>query len=280
MYEQLNSIYIRLKKRAPRKLIGFIKRFSFMNRIVSSIKLDSFELCTLSLGEPLKGHRMKVPKELIYPFVWGEHEKHVCNLILELVKPGWTIIDIGAHVGYYSLLFAKQVGPQGHIFSFEPLQQNEKLLHENIAMNNYEDIIEVVPMAVSDRTELQKLYLDGSTSQAFIDSATREVGVDIKSCIVPCCSVDDFFMLLGWPPIDLIKIDIEGAETKAIIGMKNVIKMHRPLLIIESHGEIAREGLDRLLRQGYKAHFISKEGLREMILEDHLLGNEHILMIP
>jgi len=89
----------------------------------------------------------------------GEYEPVETKLILELVKPGAAILDIGANIGYYSLLFAKLTGPSGQVFAFEPDPYSYDLLQQNILENGYTNIF-AFQLGVSDQNEELVLYRD------------------------------------------------------------------------------------------------------------------------
>jgi len=192
-----------------------------------------------------------------------------------VVKPGWTVVDLGAHIGYFSLLLAKCVGPTGKVFAFEPLPSNVALLRENVALNSYEDIIRVEAQAVTDASGFVDLH-DGPTPfQASMVWYQGNAGR-----IVPACSLDDFFRPQGFPQIDFQKVDVEGAESLVIAGMETILTQSKPVLLLELHGEAARPGLERLIEANYQLWSIGWEMEIKRRNPSMTIGHEHCLAVP
>jgi FkbM family methyltransferase len=149
---------------------------------------------------------------------------------LKSIKPT-HFVDVGAHYGFYSLLVARNVGQKGKVYAFEPDPSNYKLLLKNIKANNMEDIIVPVNKAVSDRIGVITFF-PGKESGGGSLYASRYTAS--KSITVETVTLDEFFEHEGWPAIDVIKIDIEGAEKAALEAMKKMSARNRDLkLIIE-----------------------------------------------
>ncbi|MGH9708781.1 MAG: FkbM family methyltransferase, partial [Candidatus Acidiferrales bacterium] len=94
----------------------------------------------LECGGALKGFRMRLDWQIHRSFAYGSWEPEVVDAIERNVTRGMTAIDIGAHGGFYSLLFSKTVGPGGRVFAFEPLPANSRVLEENILLNDIHNI--------------------------------------------------------------------------------------------------------------------------------------------
>ena len=129
------------------------------------------------------------------------------------------IFDIGANIGWYTLLAARQVGPAGRVLAFEPDVGNAALLQQNAASNGMANVV-VVPAAVSDRdgwaTFLSKGSLQGRLDNAGDAAQGDLAGRNVKRMVpVPVLSLDAWLEQVEQPAPNLIKIDIEGAETTA-----------------------------------------------------------------
>jgi FkbM family methyltransferase len=149
------------------------------------------------------------------------------ELVKREVKKGDTVLDIGANIGYYSLIFAKIVGEKGRVFAFEPHPDNFELLRKNIAVNGYKNIIPV-QKAVSDKSGLIKLYLSGnSVDHQICDSGEGRSFIEVESV-----RIDDYFFGQD-TKIDLIKIDTQGAEGLVLRGMPGLLKKNALKIIIE-----------------------------------------------
>jgi FkbM family methyltransferase len=141
----------------------------------------------------------------------------------QLVHPGMTVVDIGANIGYYALLLAQSVGPVGHVYAFEPDPPNLQLLRKNVAANGFQNIVTVVPLACGTQSGVTSF-----SNSSFYGQKNQKVAV-IEVKVV---SLDDYFSFLGWPQVDLIKMDIEGAEKTALDGMQQLSQRNPQLNII------------------------------------------------
>jgi FkbM family methyltransferase len=142
------------------------------------------------------------------------------------VHEGATVIDIGANIGYFTLLFARLVGPTGRVFAFEPEPTNFDLLRMNVELNGYSNVT-LIPKAVSDISGTGRLYLAKHKGDGRIfDSHDGRESIPIDTV-----RLDDFFH--GYQrSIDLIKVDIQGAEPAALRGMTKLIERHPQVRII------------------------------------------------
>src|SRR5579863_1663592 len=149
----------------------------------------------------------------------GSFEHRETELVLQEVRRGDIVADLGANIGYYTLLFARQTGPQGHVYAFEPDPHNFSLLRRNVLQNGYANVT-CVPCAVSDRSGSVRLYRnDGNRGDHRVyDSHDGRSSLDI-----PCLALDDYFAEID-RPVNFIKMDIQGAEAGALRGMQRLIE--------------------------------------------------------
>lgn len=157
----------------------------------------------------------------------GFHEKYCTKLLMEIVKPGMVVVDIGAHAGYFTLLASKLVGKAGKVYAFEPSPRNYELLEKNIKLNGYTNIF---PMkkAVSNKCERTRLFIDRTDSGGH---SLSERNVEGENDFV---EVDTIVLgeLFKDSPLDIIKIDAEGAEGVILDGASKILKRNRELKII------------------------------------------------
>jgi FkbM family methyltransferase len=185
---------------------------------------------------------------------------------LKSIKPT-HFVDIGAHYGFYSLLMARHVGQKGKVYAFEPDPSNYKLLLMNIKVNNMEDIIMPVNKAVSDRSGVITFFpgKESCTGSLYASRYTMS-----KSITVETVTLDEFFEHEGWPAIDVIKIDIQGAEKVALEGIKKMSARNPDLkLIIEfspatltDAGVSVQEFFDKLLELGFQKFSVLQNGIQ------------------
>lgn len=195
-----------------------------------------------------------ISKKLIQ---YGYWEKGVTDLFKKIIKSGMIIVDVGAHVGYYSLFFSKYTGKSGKVFAFEPDSYNFKIFRKNILLNKINNIV-AENMAVSDKNGYARLFLDENNlgAHSLISSESSDNYINIKSA-----KLDDYFKEIK---IDLIKMDIEGAEARAIEGMSEILRRNPNIkLIMEFFPEL-------ILKAGYSP---------EAMIEKLLSFGFHIFMI-
>jgi len=139
------------------------------------------------------------------------------------VKPSDTVLDLGANIGYYTLLAARLVGSSGHVFAFEPEPTNFNILCRNIKLNNYQNVT-AIQNAVSDKQGRMKFYINTKDTGAHsLYDLDMEFGADKRNFIeVDVVNLDDF-LIAYTQRIDVVKMDIEGAELPALAGMKGII---------------------------------------------------------
>ncbi|HVB34129.1 MAG TPA: FkbM family methyltransferase [Patescibacteria group bacterium] len=161
----------------------------------------------------------------------GHYEGATRRLIETLLPEGGTFIDIGAHVGLYTLAAARRVGPSGRVFAFEPEPDNRQLLRENIRLNGYRNVT-IVPLAVCDRSGESQLFVSrqGNDRHSLFRNPSSPLRESTET--VHTTTLDDFLVSARWPEIDLVKMDIEGAEPLAIDGMRGLIERSSRLRMI------------------------------------------------
>jgi FkbM family methyltransferase len=166
--------------------------------------------------------------------LYRDYEPETTQVVRELLCPGMTFVDLGAHIGYFTLLAAQAVGLHGRVIAFEPIPTTREILARNVIQNGCNDFVTIVPRAVSDISKYVSFCLDNENSvSAKISAAGSEVK-DVQA--IEAVSLDEFFAAEGWPSVHLIKMDIEGSEMAAIAGMKELSSRNPNLkLIFEFH---------------------------------------------
>jgi len=156
------------------------------------------------------------------------------KLFSSLAKNAQCVLDIGANLGYYSLLAARMMGPSGIVFAFEPAKENFIMLKKNIDANHYENI-RSVPKAVSEVTGKVTLYVSEAHSG---DHRIYDGGEKREKYEIDTVALDDFLPI--GTKLDLIKMDIQGAEMLALQGMQRVLQDNPDIIIMS---EFWPEGL-------------------------------------
>jgi FkbM family methyltransferase len=165
-----------------------------------------------------------------YPFFYGTpYEKAVTDAIVTALRPGDAFLDVGANIGYFSTVAAKLVGPSGFVAAFEPHEQARAELRAMALRNHVDRIIEIVPYAVAEQEgSLTFFTASETTAYSTLDprlSPMREVVAFRPAAIVPAISLDVW--LSGRPElaprVRCIKIDVEGAELRVLLGMTRTL---------------------------------------------------------
>lgn len=175
-----------------------------------------------------------------YVYATGRYEEETVRLMTRLLKPGDRFVDVGANVGYLTLVAARLVGPTGSVMAFEPLSKARTWLERNVALNDASQVL-IRADAVCDRTATAVLNIgpDHHTSTSSLLPSANSHG----ETVVPCVRLDD--VLTDTNAIRLLKIDVEGAEHLVVEGASRTLDRHAPDIIIELNGPEAREALRR-----------------------------------
>lgn len=165
------------------------------------------------------------------------------------VKPGYTCLDVGGHIGVYSVLMAELVGPSGSVHTFEPFLPSVQIAQKTMDRNHLAQRVTIV-QAAADAT-------DGGTVELFAGEGTSEAslyGHETRTATftVPRISLDAYVERVGLDRVDVIKMDIEGAEERALRGATGILKRHSPKLLLEVHGRKSVGSLAVLGAHGYR----------------------------
>ena len=192
----------------------------------------------------------------------GVYEPVTTALITRLVRPGDTVIDIGANIGYYTLIFARLVGDRGRVVAFEPDPDNFDLLARNVAANGYENVT-LVRGAVAARAGMLRLYRSATNDG---DHRTYDVRDGRTSVEVEAVRLDEYWTA-DRGTVDLIKMDIQGAEGAALEGMEQVLARNPEVKLLTEFwpGGLAAAGTDphdyvaALRRHAFQLHEVDEE---------------------
>lgn len=172
-------------------------------------------------------------------------ERLTTQMFKQVVKDGYTVVDIGANIGYFTLLAGRLVGKKGKVYAFEPEPQNYSVLCQNIALNRYDNVVPL-QKAVSNIFGMVRLYLSKTDVGAHtlrrqhahpqFDTSQLGESTEVESVTL------DGFLEDKRQPIDVIKMDMEGAEMAALLGMDRVIRENQNLkMFIEFYPSAIRE---------------------------------------
>jgi FkbM family methyltransferase len=206
----------------------------------------------------------------------GYFEPYETTLIESEVKPGDVVLDIGANIGYYTLIFARLVGEKGRVYAFEPDPTNFRLLKKNVRANGYQNVI-FVNKAVAESSGPLSLYLcpDNKGDHRIFESEDSRSAIPIEAT-----TLDEHFAEYQGK-IDFIKMDIQGSEGRAVRGMQGLLRRYHDVKIITEFwpaglrrsGIEARDYLADLERQGFRLFRIDEDDeTTESTTADELLS--------
>lgn len=181
----------------------------------------------------------------------GSYEIGFQRVFAKSIELGAVVFDIGAHVGFYTLLAARRVGPGGHIYAFEPLARNVSFLERHIQINEL-DNVSLQQMAISDRSGTVSFGGGVSSSTGHITTSGEEQ--------VQASALDDLLDTGEIDPPALMKIDVEGAEGAVLRGGKELISNHKPGIFLATHGTVTHQECTAFLRSmGYSLQPINTD---------------------
>jgi FkbM family methyltransferase len=179
-----------------------------------------------------------VQRHIVLHGIW---EPETTRFVTALLRPGAVVLDVGAHIGYFALLAASRVGRSGAVHAFEPVPTTLARLRENIALNAFDNIATHGVACWSSAGELviheANTANTGAASAVAVNAARH--GAATISHVVPTLPLDDRVAALRLRRVDLIKIDVEGAEGRVLQGAADTIRIHRPTVILEFDPRLA-----------------------------------------
>lgn len=192
--------------------------------------------------------------------VWlGLYERKQTGVFVDSIKKSGVLWDLGAHVGYYTLLFLAR-RPEGFVYSFEPSERNSRILKEHMQLNEIRNY-HLVECAVSDTDGVLK-FKSGKTSVAGKLSQEGEISV-------PAVSLNRMYREGALRKPDVIKMDIEGAEAVVLKDISTVLEECSPILFLSTHGtKVHKECLQLLRALNYELKPVdhtSIDGAREVL---------------
>ena len=188
---------------------------------------------------------------------YGEWTQAEIDVLAQMIRPGMTVLDIGANVGYHTLAFSKMVGATGTVVSFEPQPRIFQLLAANIANNDLQNVT-ALNMAVGESrgyVDMPSFTYDDPKNYGTFSARDRLIGeqAEARYLPVPVQRLDDMAYARA---ANVIKMDVEGMELSALAGAAGILKNRRPLMFIENDKLDLSEKLIRFLDDtGYDCYW-------------------------
>ncbi|WP_420125221.1 FkbM family methyltransferase [Longimicrobium sp.] len=173
----------------------------------------------------------------------GTYEREQTRLFEQLLRPGGVVLDVGANVGYYTLLASVLVGDGGSVHAFEPEPRNAEFLRRHLRINGRRNVT-VRQAAVSDRAGTARFQFGTGSGTGHLAQAG---GLEVRTL-----RLDDYCAEHALVPAAL-KIDVEGAEMSVLMGARETLARHRPTIFLSTHGaEVHAASLALLHGLGYQ----------------------------
>lgn len=228
---------------------------------VLPVRMKDGSMLRLDLGSPTER-----------PSVWtGRYEPALLASLLDLVRQGWHVLDVGANIGFYTVPLGRRLRELGgRLYAFEPVAANAERLRENVSLNGLEGTVRVLRLALGERTGTVELRLeDGAATGNAVAFPPGESGR--PDDIAPLDTLDAVAEREGIPACHLLKLDVEGHELAVLRGGRGLLAEHRPLVLAELNAHW-------MARFGWSVGDLETFALAHAYLLRHLDG--HVLLVP
>ena len=199
----------------------------------------------------------------------GQYEQDEIRFVRALLRPGDSAIDVGAHIGFFTMQMAAAVGPSGRVYGFEPLDRNADLLERSIGENGFADRVRFQRAAAGAAAGPATLTFPLETLNTGGAYLLREGSAPLagnQKKEVPVVALDGLDLRR---PVRFIKMDVEGAEPQVLRGAARILKDDKPVILSELHptqlerasGVTAEQFLAQITALGYRAHAVEQGGI-------------------
>lgn len=165
----------------------------------------------------------------LFTTLYGLYKKRFEATSIKSLQP-WvgsetTVIDVGANIGFFTINFARWVGPRGHVFAIEPEAENLRLLRREVSKPGLESRVEIFEGVAAEESGTLRLTLNPHHPA---DHRIGETGIPVRAW-----TIDEIMELREWPTVSFIKIDVQGSEVRVLRGAHETIKRYHPAMFIE-----------------------------------------------
>lgn len=200
---------------------------------------------------PLKGQSIVVGPNMGLSFIWNT-DGRTWDWVYRFVRPGDVVYDVGANAGQSTLHLAEAVGPTGKVVAFEPVPNVFRYLAANVKALGQ---VTAVEGAASDRDGTGEFIFDPDylTIGRLGESKTMDLPPTPTRTQVRVLRLDSY-REHGWPPPDMLKVDVEGGAESVLAGAKEILSVHRPRMYVELHDPPEQKAVrEALLAHNYRA---------------------------
>ena len=268
----LRSLTLKAARLTPR----FIKDMVHHNRLLDRLSRKTFQGALAADGDfvriesgPLAGVKLAVSEHISHAHVSGTYEVATQKAIDSLLKPNDVCYDLGASIGYLSLLMALRTKK---VFAFEPAPHAQGEIRKHLAANELNNV-EIVPSPVSDCERTVEFSLtDNAYGSRITTTATEWPSLKLKTI-----TLDDFVASHAFP--DFIKMDVEGEEGRVLEGARSILKERKTTFCCELHSKEAALHVERVLHEfGYKIETLDR---KPFVIGDQITAGEvQVIAVP
>ncbi|MHB8567543.1 MAG: FkbM family methyltransferase [Nitrososphaerales archaeon] len=247
----------------------------FLQKIFKALNLWNFFSSNELVTQSINGITYELDlNELIDSSIYYRHswEPLTTNVVSKLVKEGMITVDVGANIGYFTLLLAKLVGERGRVYAFEPTDRGFVRLCHNVELNKFRNI-QLEKKALSNVTSSSKAAIQSS-----FPLKTNTDGKENREEVIEFLTLDDYTKNHDITRIDFIKVDTDGFEHRVIQGSARTIGEMRPIIVSEfgkytlaKNQDSLEEMYNSLQRMGYE--FYSEDSMERYRDVKHLLDS-------
>ena len=253
-YTSLARVKLVLRSDYLAAIRSFLRKFPPARWVAGVLIPDRSEVWVKVESGLAQGIHLRLNPTLEGNYWLGYHEAEVQEPLKRLCTPSCVVYDIGAYVGFFSLAIANSIGPGGKVFAFEPDRENCVRLREHAVRNNLLSQIHIVEAAVWSYTCGGLPFKLGGIRKSYGGIAADGVApvlADGDDVLVPSISLDAFIRQ-GYPPPNIVKIDVEGGECEVLKGGEELFSQSKPVLICEVHHQQAANWVTHwLVAKGY-----------------------------
>ena len=215
----------------------------------------------------------------------GSFETAERALFAELVQPGMTVLDIGAHAGLYTLIASRRTGPSGRVIAFEPSPRERERLLAHVRLNRSANVT-IEAAALGEREGEAELFVVDGSETGCNSLRPGDIGPG-HTVAVRLRSLDEYARNAGLDRVDVIKMDVEGAELSVLRGAQSLVRATQPVFVCEIEdartapwGYGGRAIIDLLNDWQYDCFSIGKAGALEPLASDRMTFNGNYLARP
>lgn len=266
----LNKLALMGARFMPTALKTFIHHHQFLDRFSRRVYGGMMGSHTVDIEEgPMKGLKLVTGPNVSHAHVRGIYEQETMTAIDGQVRPGFICYDLGASIGYVTLLMARKAR---HVYAFEPAPHAAAEMRRQLAANEMNNVSIVLDPVSHNEREVSFALTDAACGSAINETETRWEILKLRTTTL------DRFAERN-PPPDFIKIDVEGEEGPVLEGSRGLLRTKRPVICCELHSVEAARHVCRVLEEsGYRVRQLNGEPF--VVPDEIVAGDVQVMAMP